>query len=107
MEMNQLSTSPFEKIAMGMSGGGYRAGAFHLGALSYLNKLEYNGTSLLSHIKMISTVSGGSITGIVYVIQKQEGKSFEEIYQFLLKKLKSIDLVQEGIKKLNPDAIWS
>lgn len=107
MEMNQLSTSPFEKIAMGMSGGGYRAGAFHLGALSYLNKLEYNGTSLLSHIRMISTVSGGSITGIVYVIQKQEGKSFEEIYQFLLKKLESIDLVQEGIKKLNPDAIWS
>lgn len=44
-------------IALCLSGGGYRAMLFHLGALWRLNELGY-----LKKLKRISSVSGGSIT---------------------------------------------
>ena len=43
-------------IALSLSGGGYRALLFHLGALTRLNEL-----GLLAKLKTISSVSGGSI----------------------------------------------
>src|SRR5262245_41108238 len=43
-------------IALCLSGGGYRAAIFHLGALRRLNEL-----GILSHVDTISAVSGGSI----------------------------------------------
>jgi NTE family protein len=50
--------SPEEGIALCLSGGGYRAMLFHLGALWRLNELGY-----LPRLARISSVSGGSITG--------------------------------------------
>jgi predicted acylesterase/phospholipase RssA len=97
---------PFEKIALSCSGGGYRAASFHLGTMSYLNHLDFKGKPLLENVKLISTVSGGTITGIVYALMKQEGKSFAEIYTFLLDKLQQLDLLKLGIEKLNPDLKW-
>ncbi len=46
-----------EGMALCLSGGGYRAMVFHLGALIRLNEL-----GLLGKLKRISSVSGGSIT---------------------------------------------
>lgn len=51
---------PKKGIALCLSGGGYRAMLFHLGALWRLNELGY-----LKKIKRISSVSGGSITAAV------------------------------------------
>jgi NTE family protein len=48
---------PEEGIALCLSGGGYRAMLFHLGALWRLNELGY-----LPTLARISSVSGGSIT---------------------------------------------
>src|SRR5687768_7026588 len=103
---NIVPPQPFEKIALSCSGGGYRAASFHLGSMSYLNNLQFNGKPLLENVKLISTVSGGTITGIVYALMKQENKSFAEIYNFLLEKLMELDLVKTGIMRLNPDAPW-
>src|ERR1051325_7992981 len=102
----QIPERPLEKIALSCSGGGYRAASFHLGAMSYLNRLQYNNKPLLENVKMISTVSGGTFTGVVYALQKQQNKSFEEIYHFMLDQLKSIDLVKLGVQKLNPNGKW-
>src|SRR5205823_12549906 len=44
-------------IALCLSGGGYRAMLFHVGALTRLNELGY-----LPKIDRVSSVSGGSIT---------------------------------------------
>lgn len=44
------------RIALCLSGGGYRAALFHLGALRRLNEL-----GVLSQVNLISSVSGGSI----------------------------------------------
>lgn len=54
----------FEEIKIGLtlSGGGVRAAVFHLGILSRLSDEK-----LLEKVKMISTVSGGSlVTGMIY-----------------------------------------
>src|SRR5262245_9868663 len=48
---------PQPGIALCLSGGGYRAMVFHLGALWRLNELGY-----LPKLNRISSVSGGSIT---------------------------------------------
>src|SRR5438270_4701255 len=49
--------SPRPGIALCLSGGGYRAMVFHLGALLRLNEV-----GILNRIIRISSVSGGSIT---------------------------------------------
>ncbi|NBP67426.1 MAG: patatin-like phospholipase family protein [Cytophagia bacterium] len=97
-----IPKNPLSKIALSCSGGGYRAASFHLGAMAYLNKLKFQGKPLLENVKLISTVSGGTITGAVYALMKQDGKSFEEIYKFLLTNLRHLDLVKSGIEKLDP-----
>ncbi|MGA8502934.1 MAG: patatin-like phospholipase family protein [Candidatus Sulfotelmatobacter sp.] len=48
---------PAEGMALCLSGGGYRAMVFHLGAI-----LRLNEAGLLKKLKRISSVSGGSIT---------------------------------------------
>lgn len=51
------STGPQKGIALCLSGGGYRAMIFHLGALWRLNEI-----GALSRLRRVSSVSGGSIT---------------------------------------------
>ena len=51
---------PEDGIALCLSGGGYRAMLFHVGALWRLNELGY-----LPRLRRISSVSGGSITAAV------------------------------------------
>ncbi|WP_109610581.1 patatin-like phospholipase family protein [Mucilaginibacter oryzae] len=107
MSTTKISSNPLERIALSCSGGGYRAASYHLGAMAYLNRLHYQGKPLLENVKMISTVSGGTITGIVYALGKAHKEEFETIYQFLVGQLKHLDLVKAGISQLNPDAVWA
>ena len=47
------------KIALSLSGGGFRAATYHLGVLSYLNHLKTkDGTPLLDQVSAVSTISG-------------------------------------------------
>ena len=50
-------------IGICLSGGGYRAAAFHLGALAYLDH-----AGLATKLRAISTVSGGTFTGARYAL---------------------------------------
>ena len=47
-----------KKVGLGLSGGGFRAAAFHLGVFKKLKELQ-----LLDKIDVFSCVSGGSIAG--------------------------------------------
>ncbi len=49
-------------LGLALSGGGFRAAAFHLGVLKRLRELK-----LLEQVDVVSTVSGGSITGTYWV----------------------------------------
>lgn len=53
------------RVGLSLSGGGYRAAAFHLGTL---NKLHEMGA--LDKIDVLSTISGGSITGAAWCLHK-------------------------------------
>src|SRR3989339_579084 len=57
IEPDKFAKGPEKGMALCLSGGGYRAMVFHLGALIRLNE-----TGLLRTLKRISSVSGGSIT---------------------------------------------
>ncbi len=61
-----------KKIGLALSGGGYRAAGFHLGTLKKLNELN-----LLDKVDVLSTISGGSITGAYYCLNNSNYQAFE------------------------------
>ncbi len=89
LENSNQNITDLNNIAISFSGGGYRASAFHLGSLDLLDKV-----GLRENITMLSTVSGGSITGGKYVCALSEAVSnnnpdfyedfYSEIYTFML-----------------------
>ncbi len=61
---------------------------FHLGTLSYLNRIKLpNGKTLLEVVNTISTISGGSITGLWYMMHFCKGndinKCFKDFFHIL------------------------
>ncbi|WP_222165884.1 patatin-like phospholipase family protein [Edaphocola aurantiacus] len=70
-----------KKIGLSLSGGGFRAAAFHLGALKRLKSM-----GILDHVDVISTISGGSIIGAYYGLNKNDFKDFEINFRKCLKK---------------------
>ena len=68
-----------KKIGLALSGGGYRAAAFHLGTLKALHQL-----GVLEQTDVISSVSGGSIVAASYMLHD---KSFDDFEKSFRKKL--------------------
>ena len=66
---------PFDELALTLSGGGYRAAAYHLGVMDMLHRL-----GLLKSVRVLSTVSGGTYTGMKYALSLVEGVPFEKFY---------------------------
>ncbi len=64
------------KIGLALSGGGYRAAAYHIGTLRALRKL-----GILDKVDVISSVSGGSITAAYYLLHKDEYQKFEDTFK--------------------------
>lgn len=94
-QTHQQSNLP-QHIGLALSGGGYRAAGFHLGLLSYLNRVN-----LLQQVKMISSVSGGTFTGAKYTLSLVAGQTFQEFYQEYYTLLKNTKLVELALNKLN------
>ncbi|MES2275957.1 MAG: patatin-like phospholipase family protein [Bacteroidota bacterium] len=97
----EQTIKPFENIGIAFSGGGFRAAAFALGTLSYLNHI-----GLDEHISFSSSASGGSITNLLYTAYRHEGKSFDEFYQKLLRELAGSALLERALENLNNTALW-
>lgn len=73
--MNQTAEPSLGQIALGLSGGGFRAAAFHLGTLDVLQAV-----GLLERVAVLSTVSGGTIVGAAYALSAVRGESFARFY---------------------------
>lgn len=69
------------RIGLGLSGGGYRATAYHIGTLKKLNEL-----GILENIDVISCISGGSILGAFYGLHKDDFERFEKEAKLAVKK---------------------
>jgi NTE family protein len=61
-----------KKFGLALSGGGYRAAAFHLGTLRALHRI-----GVLDKVDVISSVSGGSILSAFYVLHHDDYETFE------------------------------
>lgn len=66
-------------IGLALSGGGSRAIAFHLGCLRALNSW-----GILGNVKVLSTVSGGSVIGALYAAHDGSFEEFESKVRALL-----------------------
>ena len=91
------NTQPFDEIALALSGGGYRAAAFHLGTLDMLHRL-----GLLQSVRVLSTVSGGTLTGLKYALSATEGTSFEDFYREFYDFLGDTNVIRQGLAGLQP-----
>jgi predicted acylesterase/phospholipase RssA len=91
------NTQPFDEIALALSGGGYRAAAFHLGTLDMLHRL-----GLLQSVRVLSTVSGGTLTGLKYALSATEGTSFEDFYREFYNFLGDTNVIGKGLAGLQP-----
>lgn len=92
-------SGPFGNIALSLSGGGYRAAAFHLGAMDLLNRLD-----LLRDVTTLSTVSGGTFTGVRYALSLKAGHSFRAFYDELKRDLETVHLPTLALAKLTSTA---
>jgi len=102
-----MISKPFTNIAVSLSGGGYRATTFHLGALSYLNHQQFNGKSILEEVKIISTISGGTFTGAMYALRLAQGKTFDDCFHDLYGHLSKDELVDLALHKLSKPRSWA
>ena len=110
---DSMSFIPFNNIALTFSGGGFRAAAFSLGALSYLNYLKTDKAdqpgdfSVLENVSYISSTSGGSFTNALYSAYIHKGKTFEDVYKKLIKDMSGQDLLEQVFIILNDDKQWN
>jgi len=105
----QITTTPFDNIGLAFSGGGYRAAAFSLGTLAYLNELQQHDTDktpLLRNVTYMSSASGGTIATTTYALHSTVSKDFNAYYKSLVNNLVGVSLLEEVFKKLNNDAVW-
>jgi predicted acylesterase/phospholipase RssA len=93
------SPSPFGPIALSLSGGGYRAAGFHLGVLDMLHRLD-----LLQDVSALSTVSGGTFTGVRYALSQKACESFETFFEKFSADLLSINVVDLALTQLTRGA---
>jgi len=94
-EAPDLPQCPFGDLALTLSGGGYRAAAFHLGALDTLNEL-----GLLGGVRVMSTVSGGTLTGLLYAVSIAEHQSYPAFYEKAYDFLKNTNVIRDAFQKM-------
>ena len=71
---------PDHRIGLALSGGGFRAVAFHLGVLRALHD-----RGVLDHIEVLSTVSGGSLIGAMWAYSDDDFTTFDRKVTALLR----------------------
>src|SRR5262245_44643696 len=81
-------------FGLALSGGGFRAAAFHLGVLRRLREL-----GLLHQVDLLSTVSGGSITGAYWVYwQANRGDTLESQEEWYKFERSLVKFMRDGIR---------
>lgn len=92
------------KIGLSFSGGGYRAAAFDLGVLSFLNSVKLDdGTPLLDCVVALSSVSGGTIPAMKYMLARAQGQPVDDMVKELFRVLCEEDLVDKALKRLKEE----
>lgn len=72
------------RISLALSGGGTRAAGYHLGSLSYLDRL-----GLLQDVVVISGASGGAFVVSTYAMSQAKGQTFAQYSDWMLARLRT------------------
>ncbi len=110
LHLTPLKT-PFAKIALALSGGGFRAASFSIGTMSYLHHLKYTNSkgemrSLLDNVEFISSASGGTFPGMLYASYTKKGIPFDTVYKDMLTFMKGEGLLEAVLALMNEDSLW-
>jgi hypothetical protein len=104
---------PLQNIALTFSGGGFRAAAFSLGALTYLSSIEWPGAeasqndkSLLGNVSYIASTSGGSFTNALYSAYIHHGKTMKDVYVKLKKEMSGQGMLLAVFNELENASAW-
>ena len=91
-------------IGLSFSGGGYRAATFSLGTLSFLNTIRLeDGRTLLDCVVAMSSVSGGTIPAMKYMLALARGQSINEMISELFDFLCNEDLVVKALQGMRSE----
>ena len=91
-------------IGLTFSGGGYRAATFDLGALSFLNSIRLeDGRTLVDCVSALTSVSGGTIPAMKYMLARAHGQAVDEMVGELFDFLCNEDLVVRAMKGLSAE----
>jgi len=91
-------------IGMAFSGGGYRAATFDLGTMSFLDSIRLDdGRTLLDCVSVMTSVSGGTIPAMKYMLAKARGQSVGEMVEELFDFLRNEDLVAQVMQRLSAE----
>lgn len=77
-------TAPLGRISLALSGGGTRAAGYHLGVLSYLDRL-----GLLQDVAVISGASGGAFVTSTYAMSQAKGQTFAQYSDWMFERLRT------------------
>lgn len=81
-----------KRIGLALSGGGFRAAAFHLGVMRKLDAL-----GLLSHIDLLTCVSGGSIAGGTVALNWKSASKLDTLDVYLRTRSVAVSSVIGGL----------
>ena len=91
-------------IGMAFSGGGYRAATFDLGTLSFLNSIRIDDErTLLDCVSALSSVSGGTIPAMRYMLARARGEAVDKMVEELFDFLCNGDLVAHAMEGLSAE----
>lgn len=68
--------------------------------------MQYENEPLLKQLAILSSISGGTITGVVYAHTLAEGGSFDDFYHKMYGFLKKDTLLTSALSKLNNPDAW-
>ena len=91
-------------IGMTFSGGGYRAATFDLGTLSFLNSVRLDdGRTLLDCVSALTSVSGGTIPAMKYMLARARGQAVDDMVDELFDFLCNEDLMAHALQGLSAE----
>lgn len=110
-DLSAFPATPFENIALTLSGGGFRSAAFTLGVLTMLHRLRFSSSETLLHqVRYLSTASGGTITGALYALHCHKGMlgdrppeewSFPRFYRKLTGLMEGDELLKNAFSQMS------
>jgi predicted acylesterase/phospholipase RssA len=83
---------PTHRIGLALSGGGFRAVAFHLGALRALHD-----RGVLDHVEVVSAVSGGSLIASLWAYNEEPFDAFDDRVVELLRRGLTADIAMAAL----------